>query len=243
MANHAIEVNDVTMIYRLPNQKYSGLKEYFIKRIKKQIKYNEFKALDGVNFFIESGEIIGIIGLNGAGKSTLLKIISGVIKPTKGSVKVKGRISPLLELGAGFDVQLTGRQNIFLNGAVLGYDKKYIQNKLFSIINFADLGEFIDIPVKNYSSGMRARLGFSIATAMDPDILIVDEVLGVGDKNFRAKSSQRMKELFDSGGTVLLVSHSIGVIKKMCNRVIWLDKGKLKMIGNTDEVVNAYENS
>ena len=238
----SIEVKNVTMEFRMNLQKISSIKEYFIKRIKKQVKIKTFKALNNISFTVKHGEVIGIIGLNGAGKSTLLKVIAGVMKPTLGSIIVNGRISPLLELGTGFDNELTGRQNIYLNAAMLGFGKEYIEEKEAEIEDFAELGDFLDVPVKNYSSGMRARLGFSIATTMQPDILIVDEVLGVGDKNFKSKSQQRIKQLFAKGSTVLLVSHAIPVIREMCHRVIWLEKGEIKMIGETKPVCNVYIN-
>lgn len=236
-----IDIKDVSMEFRKGEEKVDSFKEYIIKKVKKEIKYNTFNALDNVNLEIKKGEVVGFLGLNGAGKSTLLKIISGVQKPTSGSIKVKGKVSPLLELGAGFDNELTGRENIYLNGLILGYDKKFIKENTEKIIEFSEIGDFIDTPVKNYSSGMRARLGFSIATVKTPEILIVDEVLSVGDGRFKAKSEAKMLDLIGSDATVLFVSHSIAQIKRLCTRVVWLDKGNIKMSGNTDEICKIYD--
>ena len=241
MSKCIIKLEDVGMYYRKPTQKIESFKEYLIKYLKKQVVYEEFRALDQINLEIGEGEVIGFVGLNGAGKSTILKIISGVQKPTVGKITVKGKVSPLLELGAGFDNDLTGRENIYLNGLILGYDKKFINSKMDEIIDFAELRDFIDTPVKNYSSGMRARLGFSIATVQTPKILIVDEVLSVGDGRFKKKSEERMVELIKSDATVLFVSHSLPQIRRLCTKVVWLEKGRVKMIGDTKEVCDAYE--
>lgn len=238
-----IQVDNVSMRYRLSNQKVDSIKEFFIRKMKKEIRYTDFYALKSVSFTIGQGERVGIIGHNGAGKSTLLKIISGVMKPTEGTVSVNGSIAPLLELGAGFDPELTGSENIFLNGALLGKSKEFMENKYDEIVDFAELGEFIYTPVKNYSSGMRARLGFSIAIQVDPDILIVDEILGVGDQNFKKKSSDTMKQLLQSGKTVILVSHNLGQIKQLTDRVIWLHKGEIKEIGETQKLCEKYQAS
>lgn len=238
-----IDVKNVTMSFNMSKERIESLKEYFIKLTKGQLKFTEFIALDNVSFSVNKGEIVGIVGLNGSGKSTILKIISGIMKPTKGSVTVQGGISPLIELGAGFDPELTARENVFLNGYVLGYSKKQIQDKFDEIIDFAELWDFVDVAVKNFSSGMYARLGFAIATVTNPEILIVDEILGVGDFLFQQKCEKRLEEMISDNTTVLLVSHSIGTIKKMCNKVVWLEKGKLKMVGNTEEVCDAYENA
>jgi ABC-2 type transport system ATP-binding protein/lipopolysaccharide transport system ATP-binding protein len=227
----------------MSKERIETLKEYFIKLTKGQLKFTEFVALDNVSFSVNRGDIVGIVGLNGSGKSTILKIISGIIKPTKGSVFVQGGIAPLIELGAGFDTELTARENVFLNGYVLGYSKKQIQDKFDEIIDFAELWDFVDVAVKNFSSGMYARLGFAIATVTNPEILIVDEILGVGDFLFQEKCEKRLEEMMSNDTTVLLVSHSIDTIKKMCNKVIWLEKGKLRMVGNTEEVCAAYENA
>lgn len=242
MNNVIIDIKDVSMKFRKGTEKIDSFKEYIIKKIKKEIKYNYFTALEGINLKISKGEVIGFVGLNGAGKSTLLKIVSGVQKPTSGSINVRGKVSPLLELGAGFDNDLTGRENIYLNGLILGYSKEFINENIDKIIDFAEVRDFIDIPIKNYSSGMRARLGFAIATIKTPDILIVDEVLSVGDGRFRKKSENRMLDLIKSDATVLFVSHSIGQIRRLCTKVVWLEKGKVKMIGDTKEVCDLYEN-
>lgn len=238
-----IKIQDVSLKYMLTTEKITSMKQYFIKKVKKQIKYEEFYALKDINIQIKKGEKLGIIGLNGAGKSTLLKIIAGVLKPIKGEVTIKGKIAPLLELGAGFDSELTGRENIYLNGMILGYSKKYLNKHLDEIIEFSELGKFIDVPLKNYSSGMKARLGFSIATITKPDILIVDEALSVGDHKFRKKCEDKMNSMMDLGVTVLFVSHSIGQVEKLCDRVMWLEKGEVKAIGKTKEICDYYKNS
>ncbi|WP_054741983.1 ABC transporter ATP-binding protein [Cellulosilyticum ruminicola] len=241
MDDFIIKLEHVGMHYRKTTQKVDSFKEYFIKRLRKQIAYEEFIALNDINLTIGKGEVVGFVGLNGAGKSTLLKLISGVQKPTVGKVTVKGKVSPLLELGAGFDNDLTGRENIKLNGLILGYSKEFIKEKTDEIIEFAELKDFIDTPIKNYSSGMRARLGFAIATVVTPQILIVDEVLSVGDGRFKKKSEQRMVELIKSDATVLFVSHSLAQIRRLCTKVVWLEKGQIKMVGPTKEVCDAYE--
>ncbi len=228
------------MKFRMANDRIMSLKEFVVKKISGKIKYKEFVALNDVSFTIQEGEVVGIIGGNGAGKSTLLKVISGILTPTDGNAKVSGSIAPLLELGAGFDIDLTARENIFLNGAVLGYSKKYLIDKYDEIVEFSELQEFMDIPIRNFSSGMTARLAFSIATLVKPDVLIVDEILSVGDAKFQQKSSKRMRELINGGATVLLVSHSIEQIREICTRVVWLERGKIRMIGNTEEVINSY---
>ncbi|BFH71119.1 hypothetical protein J27TS7_49070 [Paenibacillus dendritiformis] len=238
-----IELNNVSMKFRMANDRIMSLKEYMVKKITGKLEYKEFVALKDVTFSIKKGEVVGIVGGNGAGKSTLLKIISGILSPTQGTVNVKGSIAPMLELGAGFDFDLTAKENIFLNGAVLGYSKEYLENKYDEIVEFSELEEFMDVPVRNFSSGMTMRLAFSIATLVNPDVLIVDEILSVGDAHFQKKSSQRMRELIHGGATVILVSHSIEQIREMCSRVIWLERGTLKMIGNTVDVCNAYMSS
>lgn len=237
----AIRLENVSMHFRKSKQKITSFKEYVIKKLKKEIVYEEFIALNNINLNIEKGEVIGFVGLNGAGKSTLLKVISRVQKPTKGIVEVNGKVSPLLELGAGFDNDLTGRENVYLNGLILGYSKKFINEKMQEIIDFSELKEFIDTPIKNYSSGMKARLGFAIATVSIPEILIVDEVLSVGDGRFRKKSEEKMIELIKSDATVLFVSHSIAQIRRLCTKVVWLEKGEIKMNGDTKEICDAYE--
>lgn len=241
MRETVVKFENVSMHFRKSKQKVTSLKEYMIKKLKKQLIYEYFVALNNVSLDIQGGEVVGFVGLNGAGKSTLLKVVSGVQKPTKGNIIVKGKVSPLLELGAGFDNDLTGRENIFLNGLILGYDRKFIENKLDEIIDFAEIREFIDTPIKNYSSGMKARLGFSIATVSVPEILIVDEVLSVGDGRFKKKSEARMLELIKSDATVLFVSHSIAQIRRLCTKVVWLEKGQIKMVGDANEICDAYE--
>ena len=235
-----IQVDNVSMRFKLAHDRISSLKEYMTKLIKRELRYEEFWALKNVSFNVSKGEVVGIIGKNGAGKSTLLKIISGILKPTKGSVTCSGSIVPMLELGSGFDHDLTGRENIFLNGAILGYSKEFLESKFEQILDFSELGRFIDVPIRNYSSGMLMRLAFSIATVVNPEILIVDEILAVGDAAFQEKSKARMMELMSGGTTVLFVSHSLDQIREMCNRVIWLDSGKIKMIGETQKVCDAY---
>lgn len=238
--NPAVEVKNVSMCYRMTNEKISTFKEYVIKKLKKEIKYTEFWALKNINFTINKGDLFGILGLNGAGKSTLLKIIAGVLKPSIGEVKVHGKIAPLLELGAGFDIELTARENIYLNGALLGFTKKEIDRKFDDIVSFSELEEFIDVPIKNFSSGMYARLGFAIATTVDPEILIVDEILSVGDFKFQQKCEKRIKEMIDKGVTVILVSHSIEQVKAMCNKGAVIEKGSLIKIGDIGEICSYY---
>lgn len=236
-----IEVKNVTMRYRMTNDRVSNLKEYLIKRLKKRLTITYFTALDDVTFTVKRGEVLGLIGHNGAGKSTILKIISGIVRPTKGSVSIRGNVVPMLELGSGFDFDMTGRENIFLNGAILGYSEEFLKEKFEEIVEFSEIGQFIDLPLRNYSSGMIARLGFSIATMVEPEILIVDEVLAVGDAAFQEKSKKRMMELMGGGTTVLFVSHSLAQIRELCDYVVWLDHGKVKMCGETQEVCDAYE--
>ena len=240
MSKTMIEVNDVTMRFRMNNDKIMSLKEFVTTAIRGKLNYNEFTALNNVSFTVKKGETIGLIGRNGAGKSTLLKVISGILKPTSGSVTVRGNIVPMLELGSGFDFDLTGRENIFLNGAILGYDEDFLKEKYDEILEFSELGKFIEAPIRNYSSGMLARLAFSVAAIVKPEILIVDEILSVGDTAFQEKSRNRMLELMGGGTTVLFVSHSIEQIKEMCRRVVWLEQGQIKMIGVADEVCDAY---
>ena len=237
-----IEVNDVSMHFRLPSDRVTSIKEYVIRMLKRNLSFREFVALDHVSFDVRKGEVIGLIGHNGAGKSTILKVISGILKPTAGSVKLRGNVVPMLELGSGFDMEMTGRENIFLNGAILGYSEEFLKEKYDEIVEFSEIGQFIDIPIRNYSSGMTARLAFAVATVVEPEILIVDEVLSLGDANFQEKSKRRMMELMGGGTTVLFVSHSLDQIREMCDRVVWLDHGKIKMIGNTQEVCDAYQN-
>jgi ABC-2 type transport system ATP-binding protein len=229
------------MKFSLGKEKIDSLKDYIIKWIKKEIHQDEFWALTDIDLTIYEGERVGILGLNGAGKSTLLKVIAGVFKPTEGTVEKHGKIAPLLELGAGFDKEYTGEENIYLYGAVLGYSKKFIDEKFDEIVEFSELGDFIDVPVKNYSSGMRSRLGFSIATVVSPKILILDEVLSVGDAKFRKKSEKKVMSMFDTGVTVLFVSHSLDQVKRLCNKALILDHGKMVAYGDIEEVAPIYE--
>ncbi len=237
----ALRVNHVSMRFNLSSQKVDNIKEYIIKLIKKELMYQEFWALKNVSLEIKRGDRVGILGLNGAGKSTLLKVIAGVLKPTEGNVECYGKIAPLLELGAGFDRQYTGAENIYLYGAVLGYNRDFIREKYNDIVAFSELGRFIDVPVKNYSSGMKARLGFSIATVVEPEILILDEVLSVGDKRFRKKCEARIQSMFDKGVTVLFVSHSTDQVLRMCNKGILLEQGKLIAQGDVEDIVDLYD--
>ncbi len=236
-----IKVENVSVRYRMTYDRVSGLKEYFIQKMRGRVEYEEFCALQHVSFKVEKGQVMGILGHNGAGKSTLLKVISGIMKPTEGSVQVNGSVVPMLELGSGFDFDLTGRENVFLNGAILGYSELFLKKKYDEIVEFSELGQFIDVPLRNYSSGMVARLAFSVATVVQPDVLIVDEVLSVGDADFQEKSKKRMLELMGGGTTVLFVSHSLGQIREMCDRAIWLEHGGMKMLGETKTVCDAYE--
>ena len=238
----ALRVNDVSICFNLSKEKVDNFKELFIKKLKgEKLRFNEFWALKDVSFELKKGERLGILGLNGAGKSTLLKVIAGVYKPTKGSVQRYGHMATMIELGAGFDPNYTGRENIFLYGSVLGFSKEFLMSKYDEILEFSELGEFIDVPIKNYSSGMKARLGFSIATVVEPEILILDEVLSVGDAKFRKKCEKKMKKMFDHGVTVLFVSHSLAQVKRLCNKAIILEHGQLIAKGDIDDVVEIYE--
>lgn len=241
MGETIIKADNISMRFKLTDDKILSLKEFVTRKITKKINYKEFWALNDVSFEIKKGEVVGIIGRNGSGKSTLLKIISGILKPTKGAVESDGVIAPMLELGSGFDQDLTGRENVFLNGAILGYGKEFLTEKFNDILEFSELGDFIDVPIRNYSSGMMMRLAFSVATLVNPDILIVDEILAVGDAAFQEKCQRRMAEMMSGGTTVLIVSHSIQQIRELCSRVIWLDSGKIKMVGKTEEVCDKYD--
>lgn len=240
MGKTVIDVDHVGVKFSMSSEKVDSLKEFIIKMINRQLAYKTFWALKDVTFQVEEGERWGILGLNGAGKSTLLKVIAGVIKASEGKVTTKGKIAPLLELGAGFDPQYTGAENIYLYGAVLGYPKEFIREKYDEIVAFSELGEFINTPVKNYSSGMKARLGFSIATVVEPDILILDEVFAVGDAKFRKKSEKKVKSMFKDNVTVLFVSHNIEQVKSICNKAILLEKGKIIAKGDVDKVCEIY---
>lgn len=241
MKNTVIKVSNATVRFNKATENYSGLKEYIIKILKGELMFQEFLALKDVTFEVKKGESWGIIGVNGSGKSTLLKLICGILKPYKGTVYVNGKIAPLIELGAGFDMELTARENIFLNGALLGYKKLFMEQHFDEIIKFAELQDFVDIPLKNFSSGMSARLGFAIATITKPDILIVDEVLAVGDATFQEKCKIRMEQMLSGGTTLLFVSHSIEQVKELCQNAIWIDKGVVKACGKADEIIPLYE--
>ncbi len=236
-----IEVNNVSMRFNMAKEKHESLKEYFLAAVQGKLQFEEFYALRDVSLTVEAGDFYGLVGLNGSGKSTLLKVISGVFKPSAGSVTVRGTIAPLIELGAGFDFDLTARENIFLNGTVLGMTPKYIREKFDEIVEFSELRNFLDIPLKNYSSGMVSRLAFAVATITKPDVLIADEILAVGDFLFQQKCEKRMQELMSGGTTVILVSHSIEQIERMCNKVTWLEKGHVRMQGPCAEVCAAYK--
>ena len=235
-----IKADNVSISYRMPHDKIQSIKEYLVALLKRRLQYEEFHALTGVSFEIKKGEVVGIVGNNGAGKSTLLKVISGILKPATGSVSLGGNVVPMLELGSGFDYDLTGHENIFLNGAILGYSESYLKSKYDEIVAFSELGDFINIPVRNYSSGMIMRLAFSIASMVSPDILIVDEILAVGDAAFQEKSYARMMELMSHGTTVLLVSHNIEQVRRLCDRVIWLDHGKIVAEGPAADICDQY---
>lgn len=237
----AISIKNVSMTFNLNKEKVDNLKEYVIKLITRKLEFKKFYALQNINIEVKKGDHLAILGLNGAGKSTLLKTIVGVYKPTEGTVEKCGVIAPLLELGAGFDPNYSGKENIYLYGAILGYDRNYIDKKYDEIVEFSELGHFIDVPIKNYSSGMKARLGFSIATAVEPDVLILDEVLSVGDTKFRKKSLAKVKSMFEDGVTVLFVSHNLEQVKSICNKAILLEKGKIIAQGDLDEVIPVYE--
>lgn len=240
MCEKMIEVRNVSMDFTMANDKIHSLKEYAIKKLRGQIKKNFFHALSNVSFDVRKGEVVGLIGHNGAGKSTTLKVISGIMKPSSGSVVVRGNIVPMLELGSGFDMELTGRENIFLNGAILGYSEPFLNSKFNDIVAFSGLEGFLDVPLRNYSSGMIMRLAFSIATEVKPDILIVDEILAVGDADFQKKSRARMLEMMGGGTTVLFVSHDLDQIREMCDSVVWLEHGQIVMQGDTESVCNKY---
>lgn len=238
-----IKVEHVSMKFNLSSEKFDSLKEYIIKRIKKQVAFDEFWALKDVSFNVYQGDSLGLIGLNGSGKSTMLKTIAGVLKPTKGQVEVMGTVAPLIELGAGFDMDLTARENVYLNGALLGYSRKEMEEHYDDIVAFSELKDFMDVPVKNFSSGMVSRLAFAIATIGVPDILIVDEVLSVGDFRFQQKCESRIRSMMDRGTTILFVSHSIEQVKGLCNKIVWLDHGTMKMFGDADEICDIYSKS
>ena len=235
-----IEVDGVSMRFNLSKERHESFKEYFLALARGRLQFDEFYALKNVNLTVQPGDFYGLVGLNGSGKSTLLKVISGVYKPSAGKVTVRGAIAPLIELGAGFDMDLTARENVYLNGAVLGHDRAYMDEHFKNIIDFAELWDFVDVPVKNYSSGMIARLGFSIATEVRADILACDEILSVGDFMFQQKCHDRMEQMLSGGTTLLFVSHDINQVKQLCKRAIWIDHGHLRGDGPSAEVCDAY---
>jgi ABC-2 type transport system ATP-binding protein len=235
-----VVVTHVSMHFNLSSEIVDNVKDYFIKLVQRKLFYQDFIAVDDISFNVKKGEVFGIVGTNGSGKSTMLKMISGVLKPTTGTIDVRGNISPLIELGAGFDPELTARENVYLNGAILGYNKKFLDDHFDQIVEFAELHDFMDVPIKNYSSGMVARIGFAIATVVKPDILIVDEILSVGDFLFQEKCENRINELMDGGTTVIIVSHSIEQIERLCDRALWIEKSKQRMVGSVNEVCEMY---
>ncbi len=240
---NAVELRNVEMHFNMSKEKLESLKEYFLKFVKRQLHFEDFVAVDNVSFDIKKGDVFGIVGLNGCGKSTTLKIISGILKPTKGTAETDGVIAPHIEVDAGLDMDHTARENIYLNGSVLGYSKKFMDSKFDDIVEFSEMREFLDVPMKNYSSGMVARIAFAIATVTTPDILIVDEILAVGDFQFQQKCEDRINAMINDDTTVIIVSHSIEQIERLCKHCLWLEKGKIKMIGDAAEVCNAYKNS
>ncbi len=235
-----IDVDNITIRFNLASQKVDNLKEYFVKLLKRELMFSEFLAVKDLSFKVHEGEALALIGTNGSGKSTTLKAISGILKPYKGNITINGSVAPLIELGAGFDPELSARENIYLNGCVLGHTEKFMKEHFDEIVEFAEIGDFLDSPLKNYSSGMRARLGFAVATMVKPEILIVDEILAVGDIKFRQKCETRMKEMLSGGTTLLFVSHSVDQVKRLCDKAIWLDKGVLRMQGDAKQVCDAY---
>jgi ABC-2 type transport system ATP-binding protein/lipopolysaccharide transport system ATP-binding protein len=239
-SGQVILLEDVSVRYRVPSERIGSFKEYMIRLLKRQIQMRTFWAVNGVSLDVYRGETFGLVGVNGAGKSTLLKVIARVLRPTKGRVIVRGRVAPLLELGAGFHPELTGKENIFLNSAMLGFSHRETLEKYDQIVDFSELGEFINAPIRTYSTGMYARLGFSVATASEPDVLIIDEILGVGDETFQNKCQARIEAFRQSGAAILLVSHSMATIQAMCQRAAWLDHGVLKAIGEPEQVIQAY---
>ena len=236
----AVDVQDVCMHFNMAADNINSVREYITKLTKKKLFFEDFVAVDHVSLQVKKGEVFGVVGTNGSGKSTLLKMIAGVLTPTSGNIITNGSIAPLIELGAGFDMELTGKENIYLNGAVLGYSKKFIDEQYEEIVDFSEIGDFINMPLKNYSSGMVSRIAFAIATAVHPDILIADEILSVGDYLFQEKCMNRIQGLMESGTTVLLVSHSINQVRSICDRAMWIEKGKQMITGNVDEVCDAY---
>lgn len=241
MNEPAVKLERVSVRYRVPHERIPSLKEYAIRWVRRRLRYADFWALHDIDLEVRRGEVFGILGANGAGKSTLLKVVARVLRPTSGRVRVWGRVAPLLELGAGFDFELSGRENIFLNGTILGFSKADVASRLDRIVEFADLREFIDAPLRTYSSGMVARLGFAIATDVEPEVLIVDEILAVGDAGFQKKSAERIRSFRENGTTILLVTHDAAALKAMCSRVMWLKRGEVEAVGSVEEVLARYQ--
>ena len=237
---YVVDIDHLSIRFNLASEKINDLKEYFVKLVNRELMFQEFLALQDVDLKVRRGESWGLIGVNGSGKSTLLKAACGILRPYKGSIQINGSIAPLIELGAGFDYNMTARENIFLNGTVLGHSRKFMQEHFDEIVDFAELHQFLDVPIKNFSSGMQARLGFAIATMVRPDILIVDEILSVGDYQFQQKCYQRMEEMLGGGTTLLYVSHDINSVKKLCDHAIWLEKGHVRKSGLVDDVCDEY---
>lgn len=235
-----IRLDDISVQYRVPHERIVTIKEYMIRRLQRRVEYDLFMALNHINLTVYRGEVLGIIGQNGAGKSTLLKLIAKVLRPTEGRVWVKGRVAPLLELGSGFHPDLTGKENVYLYGSLLGFDRKSMARQYEQIVDFAELWDFIDAPLRTYSSGMQARLGFAVATDVRPDVLIVDEILGVGDEAFQKKCSERIQSFREQGASIMMVSHAMEAVEKMCQRVVWLNHGKIRFIGNPTDAIAAY---
>lgn len=240
ISHEVIRLDDISVQYRVPHERIVTIKEYMIRRLQRRVEYDLFMALSHVNLTVYRGEVLGIIGQNGAGKSTLLKLIAKVLRPTEGRVWVKGRVAPLLELGSGFHPDLTGKENVYLYGSLLGFDRKSMERQYEQIVDFAELWEFIDAPLRTYSSGMAARLGFAVATDVRPDILIVDEILGVGDEAFQKKCTERIQSFREQGASILMVSHVMEAVEKMCQRAVWLDHGKIRYVGDPKEAIAAY---